>query len=98
MAKKLAKRPQTIREIQAEKAKQQDQGTMILYNCSRQVISIHLDPPKGVDFYVGAQDIRLKPKQTHTFKRDRLRIPQIDRLRKQGMLEVIHDSEKQHIH
>lgn len=92
MAKKNVQRPRTVREIQAEKEKQNNPGAITLYNCSKQLISIHLNPPEGVDFYVGAQDVRLKPKQTYKFRRDRVRMPQVDRLRKQGMIEVIYDS------
>ena len=89
------KRPKTVRETQAEKAKKQGIGTVTLYNCSKQMVPIHLDAPKGVDFYVGAQDIRLLPGQTHKFKKDRLRMPQVERLQKQRMIRIIYDSDKQ---
>jgi hypothetical protein len=95
MAKKeqKVKRPMTVREMQAAKQKM-DRGTITIYNCSKQMVPIHLDAPKGVDFYVGATDVRLKPGQTHKFKKNRIRMPQIERLRKQGFVQVLHDSEK----
>ena len=90
----MAVRPKTMREIQATKSKE-DRATITLYNKSKQLIPIHLDAPKGVDFYVGAQDIRLRPGQTYKFRRDRVRMAQVERLQKRGMIQVLHDSTKQ---
>lgn len=89
------KRPKTVREMQAEKAKKNGVGQVTIENCSKQLVPIHLNPPKGVDFYIGAQDIRLQPGQVHKFKKNRLRMPQIERLQKQRMIRVIYDSDKQ---
>ena len=87
----MAKRPQTIREIQAAKKSKEEVGTITITNCSNppQMISIHLDAPEGVDFYVGAQDIRLLPRQSHQFRKDRIRPAQIERLQKQKMVRVV---------
>lgn len=82
------KRPLAIREMQAKK-KKEDKGKIRIYNCSRQQIPIHLNAPKGVDFFLGAQDIRLNPGQYHIFNRNRVRMGQIERLQKQGMIQVI---------
>lgn len=87
-------RPKTVREIQQEKSKQ-DRGTVTIYNKSKQMVPIHLDAPEGVDFYVGAQDVRLRPGQTHKFRKNRLRMAQVERLQKQGLIQVLHDSAKQ---
>jgi hypothetical protein len=88
-----ASRPKTVREIQQNKAKQ-DRSTITIYNKSKQMIPIHLNAPKNVDFYVGAQDIRLRPGQTYKFRKDRLRMAQVERLQKQGLIQVLHDSAK----
>lgn len=90
---KKVKRPMTVREMQAAKKKKTDRGTITIYNDSKQMVPIHLDAPEGVDFYVGAQDVRLKPGQTYKFRKNRIRMEQITRLRKQGFIQVLHDSE-----
>lgn len=94
MSKKI-KRPMTAREIQAQKEKESDRATVKIYNCGKQQVPIHLNAPKGVDFFMGSQDVRLNPKQSHTFRKSRLIMPQIERLCQQGLLQIIHDSEKQ---
>jgi len=81
-------RPQTMREIKAQKTSG-DKSTITICNTSKQLISIHLDPPKGVDFYIGAQDIRLRPGQTYTEKLSRIRIGQINRLQKMGKIQIV---------
>jgi len=88
------KRPQTVREVQAEKQKKKEIGTVTVYNCSKQLVPIHLNAPKGMDFYIGAQDYRLYPGRKFTFRKDRLRMQQIERLQKQRMIQVINDSDK----
>jgi len=84
----MASRPKTIREIQAEKRQKEDDEEIILSNCSKQMIPIHLDAPAGVDFYIGAVDYRLRPGQSFKFKKSRLRMPQIERLQKQGFIKT----------
>lgn len=85
-------RPRTIREIQSQKV-DGDKSTITVYNTSKQLIAISLNPPKGVDFYVGAQDIRLRPGQTHTLKLSRVRIKQVERLQKMGKIQVINKTQ-----
>lgn len=85
------KRPLTVREMQKKKQKQQ--AVVRLYNCSRQQVPIHLNAPKGVDFFFGAQDVRLNPGQHHTFDKSRITPEQVERLSKQGMIRVLYDSE-----
>lgn len=85
-------RPKTIREIQSQKV-EGDKSTITINNVSKQMIPIHLNPPKGVDFYVGAQDIRLRPGQTHTLKLSRVRIKQVERLQKMGKIQVINKTQ-----
>jgi len=84
-------RPKTMREIKAEKERiqEEDKGTITVTNISGQMLPIHLNAPKGVDFFFGAQDIRLKRGQTFTFKKNRVRMEQVARLRKMGKLQVI---------
>ena len=89
---KTQKRPLAIREMQAKK-KKEDKGTIQIYNCSKQQVPIHLNAPKGVDFFIGAQDIRLNPGQHHTFKKSRIRPGQIERLSKQGMIQILGETE-----
>jgi len=86
----MTKRPKTIREIQEEKKKKEgDEEEVTITNCSKQLIPIHLDAPKGVDFYLGAQDFRLGPGQSFKFKTTRLRKAQVERLQKQGFIKVL---------
>ena len=93
MAKMI--RPKTVREMQADQKKREKSGEITISNCSKQLVPIHLNAPKGVDFYVGAQDYRLYPGKMFTFKKDRLRMQQVERLQKQGMIQIIFDSDKQ---
>jgi hypothetical protein len=90
-------RPRTIREIKADKERKQeeDKGTITVTNTSGQMLPIHLNAPKGVDFFFGAQDIRLKRGQTYAFKKNRVRMDQLMRLQKMGKLQVIGQTESQ---
>jgi hypothetical protein len=86
-------RPKTMREIQAEKASSVGKAEVRILNISKQVIPIHLRPPSGVDFYVGAEDVRLYPGKSKMFKKHRLWLPQVDRLKKQQKVQVVYDSD-----
>lgn len=55
-----------------------------------------MQPPKGIDFYFGAQDIRLAPGQRFKFDKRRLWSSQVDRLQKQKKIQIIYDSDKAH--
>lgn len=95
------KRPLTVREIQASKVSKHKDRVIIL-NTSKQLVPIHLRSPrdkegKRVDFYVGARDVRLRPGQKFEFNKDLLWDTQVDRLQKQGKIQVIYDSEKKAI-
>ena len=90
----MADRPKTIRQIQAQKQEERNSAEVIILNISKQLVNIHLRPPKGVDFYIGAQDIALKPGQTFSFKKVRLWMSQVERLQKQQKVQVISDTEK----
>lgn len=90
----MANRPRTIREIQADRSKTKSVAEMTVLNISKQLIIIHQRPPKGVDFYIGAQDVRLKPGQSFTFKKNRLWTEQVERLQKQQKVSVIVDTDK----
>jgi len=87
-------KPKTIREIQAEKAAKEarNKSTITIANVSKQLINIHLNPPPGVDFYIGAEDIQLRPGKYHTFKKYRVRMDQITRLQKTGYIQVISET------
>ena len=89
----MATRPKTMREIQGEKA-DQGRGEVRIINISKQVVPIHMRPPKVVDFYIGAEDKRLYPGKSFMFKKSRLWIEQVDRLQKQGKIQVNYDSDK----
>jgi hypothetical protein len=90
----MANRPKTMREMQADKAAKQQLSvaTITVTNISKQLIKVHLNAPKGVDFYVGAQDISLTPGQTFTFKKNRVRLDQITNLRKQRKLSLVSET------
>jgi len=96
-AKRIQKRPLSIREIQAAKSQQHEVGTLLISNISKQKLNIHLRPPvingKRMDFYVGAQDIALIPGQSYPFKKDRLWMEQVNRLRQEGKVAVLADSD-----
>lgn len=87
-------RPKTMREMQAEKAASNISAEITIMNVSGQLVPIHLRSPKGIDFYVGAQDIRLKRGQVHKFRKNRLWMEQILRLQKQGKIQIVSDTEK----
>ena len=91
----MANRPKTVSEVQAEKAKekQDTENRLTVANVSKQLIKIHLKQPPGVDFFIGAQDIELKPGQTHAFRKSRLIEKQIMRLQKQGFIRVVSDTD-----
>lgn len=84
----MAKRPKTVKEIQNKKQHTENNEEITIINCSKQLVPIHVNAPEGVDFYIGAQDYRLGPGQSCKFKRARLRIEQVDRLRKQGLIRT----------
>lgn len=91
MAAKVT-RPQTIREMQAKKLAAQKVGDITLMNIAQpsQLIIIHLKAPKGVDFYMGAQDVHLPRRGSkYTFKKNRIIPGQIERLQKQQKIEVV---------
>jgi hypothetical protein len=88
------KRPPTMHEMQVEKQKKKGLD-IVIENISKQLIPIHQRQPKGVDFYFGAQDIRLGPGQRFTFDKRRLFTSQVERLQKQKKIQVIYDAEKQ---
>jgi hypothetical protein len=83
----MMKRPATVKEIQSAQPK--SEGRVRILNISQQLIKIHLKPPTGVDFYLGAQDVCLGPNKSYTFKRDRLWMEQVTRLEKQGKLQIL---------
>jgi hypothetical protein len=89
------KRPPTMHEMQVEKQKKDKGPELIIENISKQLIPIHQRQPKGVDFYFGAQDIRLGPGQRYKFDKRRLFTSQVERLQKQRKIQVIYDEEKQ---
>jgi hypothetical protein len=84
-----ASRPLTIRETQAAKrVKVSASPELTITNISNQLIAIHQRPPKGVDFYLGAEDIRLRPNQSHKFRKNRLWMEQVERLSQQHRISV----------
>jgi len=89
-------KPKSIKSIQAEKEqdKTKDQARVTITNIGKQLIKIHLNAPKGVDFYIGAEDKDLYPGCTFTFKKHRLRMPQIERLQKMRQIQIISDTER----
>ena len=88
------KRPMTAKEIRETMNREAGGDDEIrVMNVSKQLIRIHLHAPENVDFYVGATDVELKPGQQHTFKKRRLQPGQVERLCKQGLLQITYDSE-----
>lgn len=86
-------RPKTMREMQAEKKPKV--GRIRVLNISKQLIKINLKPPnRKVDWYIGTQDVDIRPGKDATLQKDRVQMPQIERLCKQGHISVIYDSDK----
>jgi hypothetical protein len=86
-------RPKTMREIQAEKKPKV--GKVRILNISKQLVKINLKPPnRKVDWYIGTQDVDLRPGKMATLSKDRVQIHQIERLCKQGHIQVIYDSDR----
>jgi hypothetical protein len=91
------RRPQTLREVEAQRQAEQKVGQITVMNISEpsQLIKIHLKAPKGVDFYIAAQDIALPRRGSrHTFRKDRIIPGQIERLQKQRKIQVISDTDR----
>lgn len=89
----MATRPKTMREIQAEKKPKA--GRIRILNISKQLIKINLKPPnRKVDWFIGTQDIDIRPGKTATLTKDRVQIHQVERLCKQGHIQVIYDSDR----
>lgn len=81
-----------MREIQAKRQAAQKVGEITLMNVAQpsQLIIIHLKAPKGVDFYLGAQDVHLPRRGSrYTFKKNRIIPGQIERLQKQQKIQVL---------
>jgi len=85
------KRPFTVKEMQDKKKKrsEEDSKKITITNVSKQLVTIHLKAPKGIDFYFGNQDIHLRPNQTHQFPQNRLISGQVDRLQKTRFIKVM---------
>jgi hypothetical protein len=89
-----------MREMQAARISSQvDDGEIVVMNVSKQIVPIHLRPPyidnnKRADFFVGAQDLRLRPGQQFRIKKNRCWMGQIERLSKQRCIAVIADTQK----
>jgi len=93
----MAKRPLTVREMQARKAKKETADIVRILNTSKQLVTIHLRSPKKedgkrVDFFLGAVDKPIRPNQHIEVVKDRLWESQIERLSKRGMIRVILDT------
>lgn len=81
--------PKTQRQIAKENTPVVE-DTVVLYNCSKQMLAIHLKQPAGVNFFLGAQTIYLHPNKQATFIKNRLMWEeQISNLQKKGMLKVL---------
>lgn len=87
-----ARRPLSIAETQARKSRR-PRVTMTIQNKSKQIITIHQKPPKGTDFYIGAQDIHLAPGTKHTFDKSRLWVEQVDRLKSRQKIVVLNETQ-----
>lgn len=62
-----------------------------IYNNSKQVIPIHINPPGG-DFFLNEQQVHLRPSKSVMLPKDHLRWEQISNLSARGILRVIYDS------
>lgn len=87
------KRPLTQKEIQS-RSDRGSRETITLANRSKQLITISCRPAPGVDFYIGTQDVHLRPGQRTTLPKRRIWQSQIDRLQKRGLIWIVSDSAK----
>lgn len=81
----------TQRQIEKESSKKLREEYVTILNCSKQLITIHLKAPKGVDnFFLGAQGIYLHPGKKASFPKSRLMLDeQIANLQKNGIIKVL---------
>lgn len=95
-SRKPVEKPKSLKEVQVEKERERirEQNRVTITNISKQLIKIHYNAPKGVDFYIGAEDKDLYPGYTYTFKKHRLRMAQIERLQKMRKIQIISDTER----
>ncbi len=61
--------------------------SITIYNCSRQMIPIHVRKPK-TDFYINEQQLRLNPGTEVTIPASHANMDQILNLKKRGMLRT----------
>lgn len=84
----MAKRPLTQREIRQTKRQRENEGFVMIYNISKQLIPIQLRPPVGVDFFQGEQTINLYKGKSGRFPKSRLRDEQLRNLQKSGRIRI----------
>lgn len=85
---KLPLRPVTQREIRKAKKTRAAEEYVMIHNICKQTVPIQLKPPYGVDFYQGEQTVSLNRGKSARFPKSRLRVTQVDNLRKSGMIRV----------
>ena len=90
-------RPLTQKEIRAKKAKGKvkNKETVTIHNVSKQLITINVRQPKGLDFYIHSRDVHLKPGVSVKLPTDKLWSTQLDRLRKRRMITVTVNADKE---
>ena len=90
-------RPLTQKEIRAKKAKGKvkNRESVTIQNVSKQLITINVRQPKGLDFYIHSRDIHLKPGVSVKLPTDKLWSTQLDRLQKRRMITVTVNADKE---
>jgi len=89
MAKTMAQRAPTQREIKAA-AKAEKGGPMVtIYNPGTQMVPIRLKPPAGGDFFLHEQSIYVRGKKTAQLSARRVDWNQLDNLQKKGVIKLV---------
>ena len=83
-------RPMTQQEIKRAKQQKPDEEQLEVYNCSKQMIQLHLRQP-GTDFYVGEQVVRLLPGRSYRGERKLFNEGQLDNLRAKRDIRILNN-------
>lgn len=83
-------RPKTQREIRQEKRerRREEKKEVVVHNISKQMISLQLSAPSGVDFFAGEQTIRLGRGKSTRLPHNRVIMEQLTNLQKAGQIRI----------
>ena len=86
-------KPLTQKQIKKEKIIASNTNYTTILNTSKQMVTIQLKAPPGVDFFVGEQTITLMPGKFAQFPVSRLYNDQVKNHQKAGRIKILLASE-----